>query len=98
MAIMNVPLFLPGEKIYYTGSRFADRLRGKPGWIHWGVSGNPNAFVCEFPGTRNGKDTTDSDDYIMSADVITRQRPHGAEREPETEVQPRRRKKDPEEE
>lgn len=95
-------LFLPGDKVFYVGEKFKGRLDGKTGWIHAAVVGNPNAFVVEFPDTKDGKDQKDSDDYVMPARVLTRARPV-VEKEKEKkhdgpEVHPRRRRRDPEEE
>lgn len=100
---MNTPHFLPGDKVYYNGERFKDRLNGKMGWIHAPVVNNPEAFVVEFPDTRNPKDPNDTDDYIMPVRVLTVKRPPAAEKEKEKkqegpEVQPRRRRRDAEEE
>jgi hypothetical protein len=95
------PLYLPGDKVYYTGEKYKERLNGKPGWIHAPVVDNPNGFVVEFPDTRNAKDQTDSDDYIMSASVLSRWRPEKAPAEKKQdgpEVQPRRGRKHQEEE
>jgi hypothetical protein len=99
------PLYLPGDKVYYTGEKFKDRLHGKPGWICWQVNGNPNAFIVEFPDTRNVKDQADTDDYIMSVNVLTTRKPHVAEKDHKDnkkqegpEIQPRRRRGKPEEE
>lgn len=96
--ITSPPLYLPGDKVYYTGDKFKDRLNGKPGWIHWHTS-DPNVFVVEFPDTRNVKDPHDSDDYVMPVKVLTRQRPHVPEKDTKEkkdgpEIQPRRRRRD----
>lgn len=99
------PIFLQGDKVYYTGEKFKDRLNGKPGWIHAQVNGNPYGFVVEFPDTRNAKDPKDTDDYVMPYTVLSKWRPeHVKEKEKEKdkkqegpEVQPRRRKRGQEE-
>lgn len=98
------PLYLPGDKVYYTGDKYKEKLHGKPGWVHAQVKDNPYAFIVEFPETRNNKDPQDTDDYIMPYTVIDRHRPHGAEKEAKEkkhegpEIQPRRRAKRQEEE
>lgn len=97
--ITSPPLYLPGNKVYYTGEKFKDRLHGKTGWIHAPVVNNPEAFVVEFPDTRNNKDPKDTDDYIMHVNVLTPWRPSEKEKKQEgPEIQPRRRRKDAEEE
>jgi hypothetical protein len=85
----NVPFFMPGDPVSYVGEKYKERLHGKKGWIHWYVNGNPNAFVVEFPDTRNPKDPDDVDDYIMPARVLAPWRPSEKDKGPE--IQPRRR-------
>jgi hypothetical protein len=98
----NNEIFMVGDKVFYTGSKYADRLNGKPGWLHAPVIDQPGSWVVEFPETRSSKDRTDSDDYIMSVRVLTKQH-HAApaaehKKQEGPEVQPRRRKRDPDEE
>lgn len=95
----SIPHFMPGDRVYYTGKKFQDRLGGKPGWIHAPVNNNLDAFVVEFPDTRNTKDPTDTDDYVMHYTHLTDRRPPTAEKKQDgPEVQPRRRAKRPDEE
>lgn len=101
--ITSRPLFLPGDKVFYTGEKFKDRLNGKIGWIHAPVLNNPEAFVVEFPDTRNTKDPEDTDDYVMHFSKLTTRRPPQSEKEKDKkqegpEIQPRRRARRPEEE
>jgi hypothetical protein len=95
------PLFLPGDKIYYTGEKYKDRLNGKPGWIHAPVNGSDTKFVVEFPDTRNSKDQEDTDDYVMHASLLSKWRPEKDPKEKKQEgpeIQPRRKRRDQEEE
>jgi hypothetical protein len=100
---MSNEFFMVGDVVYYTGTKFRDRLNGKKGWLHAPVENEPGVWVCEFPDTKNGKDRTDSDDYVMSTRVLTKHHTTVAVEKSEKkqegpEVQPRRRKRDPEEE
>jgi hypothetical protein len=94
------PLYLPGDPVFYVGEKYKDRLNGKKGWIHAPVVGNSNAWVVEFPDTRNSKDQKDTDDYIMSGDVLSKWRPSPAElkKMEGPEIQPRRHRGNPEDE
>jgi hypothetical protein len=100
--MMSNELLMIGDKVYYVGQKYGDRLHGKPGWLHAPVVNEPGVWIVEFPDTRNAKDPEDTDDYIMSVNVLTRQRPHGAERKEEKkegpEIQPRRRRRTADEE
>jgi hypothetical protein len=108
MTITSPPIYLPGDKVYYSGEKFKERLNGKPGWIHAPVLGSTEKFVVEFPDTRNPKDPEDTDDYVMHVRVLTDRRPpasekdHGKDKDGKKsegpEIQPRRRKKTSEEE
>lgn len=91
-----MPLYLPGDAVFYTGEKYKDRLNGKKGWIHAPVIGSDTTFVVEFPDTRNAKDQKDTDDYLMSSSVLSRWRPSPAEvkKEEGPEIQPRRKKRD----
>src|SRR5271154_5139559 len=98
---MSDELFMIGDVVYYTGSKFRERLNGKKGWLHARVVGSTSTWIVEFPDTKNGKDREDSDDYIMSTKVLTKQHhvaPAAEKKHEGPEVQPRRRKRDPEEE
>jgi hypothetical protein len=98
---MSEEIYMIGDVVYYTGTKFRDRLNGKKGWLHARVVGSSTAWVVEFPDTRNNKDKTDSDDYVMSTRVLTHQHhaaPAAEKKQEGPEVQPRRRKRDPEEE
>lgn len=97
---MSKELFMQGDPVFYVGEKFKERLHGKKGWIHAAVNNQPGVWVCEFPDTRNGKDPNDSDDYILTTRVLSKWRPSPAEvkKQEGPEIQPRRRKKDPEEE
>lgn len=104
---MSDELFMLGDSVYYTGSKFRDRLNGKKGWLHAWVENQPGTAIVEFPDTKNGKDRTDSNDYVMSIRVLTKHHiaPAVAEKTEKSdkkqegpEVHPRRRKREPEEE
>jgi hypothetical protein len=98
---MSDELFMIGDKVFYTGQKYRDRLSGKPGWLHARVENEPGVWVVEFIDTRNNKDKQDSDDYIMSMRVLTKQHhaiPAAEKKHEGPEIQPRRRKRDPEEE
>jgi hypothetical protein len=97
---MSNEIFRIGDKISYTGSRYKDKLGGKAGWIHAPVINQPGTWVVEFPDTRNNKDQNDTDDYVMPEKHLTKWHPSAAELKKieGPEIQPRRRKKDPEEE
>lgn len=91
----NMPLFMPGDPVYYTGEKFKPELTskdGKPfkGWIHAPVLNQPGVFVVEFP---DAKDP----DYIVGAAHLSRARPAKTEKHEGPEIQPRRRKKAEEE-
>ena len=94
-------IYMQGDKIYYCGSRFRDRLGSKPGWLHAPVLNQPGTWIVEFPGSRKEKDHSDSDDYVLSEQVFSHWR---KEMDKETEkkqegpeVQPRRRRTSEEE-
>jgi hypothetical protein len=98
---MSEEIFMVGDKVFYTGLKFKDRLNGKPGWLHAPVVNQPGSWVVEFPDTKANKDREDSDDYIMSVRVLTKQHhvaPAEHKKQEGPEVQPRRRKRDPDEE
>jgi len=100
---MSDELFMIGDKIFYVGSKYKDRLAGKPGWLHAPVINQPGVWVVEFPDTKNSKDPNDTDDYIMSVQVLSKARPEREVKEKDKkpegpEIQPRRRRRDPEEE
>lgn len=91
--------FMIGDKVFYSGDKYKDRLAGKAGWIHAPVSNQPGTWVVEFPDTRNGKDQKDSDDYVMSSQVLTRWKPSPAElkKSEGPDIQPRRSRKNEDE-
>lgn len=88
------PIFMQGDKVFYTGQKHKMDLsskEGKPyiGWIHAAVGGSPDTFVVWFP------DTKHEDSYIMGAKVLSKYRPAKTEKQQEgPEIQPRRRKKE----
>jgi len=98
--MMNLdPLFLPGDKVFYTGIKFKGELtskEGKPyvGVIHAGVCNQPGTWVVEF------QDTKEQDSFVMSEHVLSKYRPAKTElRHDGPEVQQRpRRKRNPDEE
>lgn len=83
-----------GDKVFYVGSKYHDRLKGKVGWLHASVQDNPHAWIVEFPDTRNPKDHNDTDDFIMPATSLTKIRPAHvpAEKKEGPEVAPRRKR------
>jgi hypothetical protein len=91
-------IYMMGDSVSYTGEKFKGRLNGKKGWIHAPVNGSPGMWVVEFPDTRDPKDRSDSDDYIMGEKVLAKWKTSPAEKKQEgPEIAPRRRRKDPEE-
>ncbi len=97
----HAPIYMPGDPVFYVGEKYKERLNGKKGWIHAPVIGNPNAFIVEFPDTRDAKDPDDTDDYIMPVRVLSKWRPPREDKHEKhsgPEIQPRRRAKRSEEE
>jgi hypothetical protein len=99
MSTFNIPKFLPGDAVSYTGSKFK-HLNGKKGWIHWPVQGVSDCFVIEFPDTKDKEKREDTDDYVMHANVLSPWHPSEKEKikQEGPEVQPRRRRKKDDEE
>lgn len=95
---MNNELIMHGDAVFYTGQKFKDRLHGKRGWIHSSVLNQEGVYVVEFPDTRNPKDQEDTDDYVMSAQVLTKRNPAPDKKAEGPEVQPRRRRRNEAEE
>lgn len=91
--------FMIGDAVFYIGSKFKDRLAGKKGWIHAPVHNQNDTWVCEFPDTRASKDQKDTDDYVMSASVLSLWRPSPAElkKAEGPDIQPRRSRKNEDE-
>lgn len=98
---MNIhlgPLYMAGDKVYYTGTKLKGELtskEGKPhvGLIHAPVVNQPGHYVVEFPDTKEG------DSYVMSEQVISKYRPAKTEqpRNNGPEVQQRRKRNSEEE-
>ena len=89
------PILNAGDAVYYTGNKFKQELftkEGKPmkGWIHCRVAGMPRTFVVEFPEAKDG-------DYVLSLDVLTVRVP-AKEKQAGPEIQPRRKRGNPDEE
>lgn len=92
-------IFMIGDPISYIGEKFKGRLSGKKGWIHAPVANSTGMWVTEFPDTRDPKDRSDSDDYIMGERVLSKWKTSPAElkKQQGPEIAPRRHRKDPEE-
>lgn len=88
----NTPIFMPGDCVYYTGSKFKSELvskDGKPhkGWIHAPVLNQPGVYVVEFPELKEG-------DFILAAVHLSKARPAKTDKyEGGPEIQPRRSRK-----
>jgi hypothetical protein len=87
---MNDEILMEGDRVFYTGERFKEKLHGKPGWLHASVTNQPGVWVVEFPGTRNSKDQKDTDDYVMSSKWLTKKNIAPDKKKDGPEIQPRR--------
>lgn len=93
------PLYMPGDKVFYTGTKFKGELtskEGKPyvGLIHATVENQPGYYVVEYPDTKEG------DSFVMSEAVISKYRPAKTEHRndgPEVQQRPKRRRNPDEE-
>lgn len=95
MSYNHGPIYMQGDKVYYTGEKLRGELstrEGKaiPGWIHASVLNEPDKFVVWFP------DTKESDSYVMSMAVLSKWRPakNDVQKGPIVEHMPNRRKKE----
>ena len=91
---MSNEIFRQGDKVYYTGKKYASRLNGKIGWLVAELLNQPGAWSVEFPDTRSKDIQNDSDDYVMPSSSLTKVRPAHvpSEKKEGPEIAPRRKR------